>query len=213
MAKERVTPCEIPGPAGRLEGLLHHDEETPPTRIAVVCHPHPLFGGNMHNKVVHRLDRALFSEGYAVMRFNYRGVGTSVGRYDEGYGEDADARAAVDEMVRRYPGRPLTLAGFSFGAGRALSIGFDDPRVDRLIAVGSPEYALVDRPAEVSKPTLFLHAGEDELAPVSALRAFVARASGPFEVVIVEGSDHFFKDRLDAVEDAVRAFVRRELLA
>ena len=75
--------------------------------------------------------------------------------------------------------------------------------------MGSPEYALVDRPGALSKPTLFLHAGEDELAPVSALRAFVARASGPFEVVIVEGSDHFFKERLDAVEDAVRSFCRR----
>ncbi|MFO0728602.1 MAG: alpha/beta family hydrolase [Myxococcota bacterium] len=207
MVKERISPTEVRGPAGRLEALLHSVEGEDPARLAVVCHPHPLFGGNMHNKVVHRIDRALFAAGMAVMRFNYRGVGTSVGRYDEGYGEDEDTRAVISEMCARWPGRPLTLAGFSFGAGRAMSIGYDDPRVDRLIAVGTPEYALQDRSELITKPTLFLHAEEDELAPVEALRKFVARARGPLEVVIVPASDHFFKEHLAQVEAAVSSFL------
>ena len=106
----------LDGPAGKLEALLDAPEDAVPRAIAVVCHPHPLFGGTMHNKVVYRVARALRNSGYVVLRFNFRGVGKSEGRHDLGVGEIADARAALDWLRSRYPGLPYTLAGFSFGS-------------------------------------------------------------------------------------------------
>jgi uncharacterized protein len=205
---ERIQAVEVPGPAGRLEGLLHHDEARTPDEIAVVCHPHPLFGGNMHNKVVHRLDRALFSSGRFVLRFNFRGVGASTGRYDEGYGENEDVRAAIAYLRDRFGEKPLVLAGFSFGAARALEVGWKDDRVSRLICVGAPDYAfdgLDDR--KVTKPLLIVHGSEDEVAPIEPVRTFVTRLEGRFEFIVIEGADHFFPEHLDPLENAVRAWL------
>jgi len=106
----------LEGPAGKLEALLDVPEDAEPHALALICHPHPLFGGTMHNKVVYRTARALRNSGHVVLRFNFRGVGKSEGRHDLGVGEIEDARATLDWLRGRYPGLPYTLAGFSFGS-------------------------------------------------------------------------------------------------
>ena len=105
----RIETLLLDGPAGRLEALLETPEDAP-RAVALLCHPHPLFGGTMHNKVVHRVARALRASGYAVLRFNFRGVGKSEGRHDLGVGEIDDARAGLDWLRNRFPGLPYTLA-------------------------------------------------------------------------------------------------------
>src|SRR5215470_9551346 len=129
----------LPGPAGKLEAVLwtpHGD--TPPRRAALVCHPHPLFGGTLHNKVVYQAAKALDGLGMPVLRFNFRGSGLSEGKHDRGRGELDDVRAALDYLAARFPGTSLLLAGFSFGSWVGLRVGCEDPRVQRLIAIGAP---------------------------------------------------------------------------
>ena len=137
----RIESHLLDGPAGKLEALLETPEEAAPRAAALVCHPHPLFGGTMHNKVVHRVARALRSSGYVVLRFNFRGAGKSEGRHDLGVGEIEDARAALGWLRQRYPGLPYTLAGFSFGSRVILNLGCALPDVERLIALGFPPSA------------------------------------------------------------------------
>ncbi len=128
----------LTGPAGRLEALLWTSPETEPPFVAVVCHPHPLFGGTMHNKVVFQTAKALHQRGAAVLRFNFRGVGHSEGEHDNGRGEQDDVRAAIDYLVTEFLGSPILLAGFSFGSRVGLDVGCGDPRVERLIGLGLP---------------------------------------------------------------------------
>jgi alpha/beta superfamily hydrolase len=111
----RIEPLLLAGNVGRIEALLEEPEENEPVEAAVVCHPHPQFGGTMHNRVVYRLARGLRKAGCVVLRFNYRGVNLSEGSYDEGLGETDDARVALRELRERYPQLPAMVAGFSFG--------------------------------------------------------------------------------------------------
>ena len=119
----RIESHFIAGPAGRLESLLEEPEDREPTEACLVCHPHPLFGGTMHNKVVYRLARGLRKAGGVVLRFNFRGVNLSEGTHDEGAGEVEDARTALAFLRERYPELPYSLAGFSFGSRIALRRG------------------------------------------------------------------------------------------
>src|SRR5437868_4320456 len=127
----------IAGPAGRLEALLWSTrasgEDSAPPLAAVFCHPHPLFGGTMHNKVVYQAAKALHEFGVAVLRFNFRGVGESAGGHDNGRGEVDDVIAAVDYVEAEFPGVPLLVAGFSFGAWVGLRAGCADTRVSELV--------------------------------------------------------------------------------
>src|SRR5438105_922400 len=122
----KVQSVEFEGPAGRIEGLLKFREGADPAALAVVCHPHPLYQGTMHNKVVFATAEAFFSLGCEVLRFNFRGVGLSAGTHDFGRGEMEDALAAIDFLRERDPGTACHLAGFSFGAGVALQTACDD---------------------------------------------------------------------------------------
>jgi len=124
----------IPVDHGQLEAIIK--EPAAPVAAAVVCHPHPLGGGTMNNNVVYRAAKALGEAGLAVLRFNFRGVGASTGRYDGGAGEEEDALAALDLLAQRYPGLPLWMAGFSFGARVGLTVGARDPRVEKLLGIG-----------------------------------------------------------------------------
>ena len=125
-------------PAGRLEALLWTSPESDPKFVAVVCHPHPLFGGTMHNKVVFQAAKALHQRGATVLRFNFRGAGQSEGEHDHGRGEQDDVRAAIDYLAAEFPGRPILLAGFSFGSWVGLRVGCEDARVTQLIGLGLP---------------------------------------------------------------------------
>ena len=208
MSKERIQAVQIEGPAGQLEALFHQRADAEPRAAAVVCHPHPLYGGNMHNKVAHRLDKALFAAECALLRFNFRGVGASAGRHDDGYGEADDARAARDWMAARFPGTRLVMAGFSFGAARAMEAGWADERVVALVLAGAGEAAFEDRiAAEARAPVLLIHGTEDDTVPIEPARAWARDLQPPSELVEVSGADHFFGRQLEEIDAAVARFI------
>lgn len=194
----------IEGPAGALEALHEGpDEDTPITRAAIVCHPHPLYGGTMHNKVVFRLARAARRAGAAVLRFNFRGVGLSAGQHANGIGEQDDLRAAIDHMTARYPDLPLALAGFSFGSRVALRVYCANLRIERLLCAGTPvaigDWSFLER---CSGAKFFLHSSNDEHGPKDVMQRVFDRAADPKQLTWVESSDHFFTDALDRFEEA-----------
>jgi alpha/beta superfamily hydrolase len=193
----------FPGPAGTLEGLWK-EACGPPRGSAAFAHPHPLHGGTLHNKVVFRAVQALTDAGYATLRFNFRGVGASQGRHDEGRGEIGDFSAALDE-AQRLGGLPLVAGGFSFGSAVALRAVRSDERIAALVAVGLP-LATLPR-ASLGKPhvpALFVTGERDTFGPPALLAEFVG-SSG--RVVIVPGADHFFEGKLGDLEDAIAGFL------
>lgn len=169
------------------------------------AHPHPLHGGTLHNKVVFRAAKALAGAGYGVLRFNFRGVGLSQGRYDEGRGETDDFRAALDEAERR-GGRPLLAGGFSFGSAAGLRAIAGDERVRAFIGVGVPMASLrADPPPLPTVPALFVTGSQDVHGPPALLQEWAAKGSG--RIVIVQGADHFLEGRLEALEAAIHDFL------
>lgn len=198
----------LKGPAGRLEAILWTAFAAQPDFVAVVCHPHPLYGGTIHNKVVYRTAKALHQRGASVLRFNFRGAGQSEGVHDRGIGEQADVRAALDYLSTEFPGRAIVLAGFSFGSWVGLRVGCEDPRVISLIGLGLP----VDN-VEVSylracvKPKLIIQGGQDQFGSRANIEALFATIPEPKRLVIVEGADHFFAGHLDAIGTAIDAWL------
>lgn len=202
----RIEACLLDGPAGKIEALLEAPEDIVPRALALVCHPHPLFGGTMHNKVVYRVARALRSSGFAVLRFNFRGVGKSEGRHNLGVGEVEDARAALDWLRRRYPGLPYTLAGFSFGSRVILNLGCALPDAERLIALGFPaKRDPVGVLAHCTVPKVFLQSTHDEYGPPLEMEALYAQVAEPKQLIWIEATDHFFAGGLDELERQVGA--------
>jgi alpha/beta superfamily hydrolase len=195
----RIESLFIPGPAGRLEALLEEPDDTAPSETALVCHPHPQHGGTMHNKVVYRMARGLRSTGAVVLRFNYRGVNLSEGRYDDGEGELDDARAALDYLRARYPALPFTVAGFSFGSRIALRLGCGIAR--RVIAVGFPasykDKASLDT---CTTPRVFIQSTHDQFGSVAQIESIVAGLPEPKKLYLIEAQDHFFAGALEALE-------------
>lgn len=204
----RIESLFVAGPAGRLEAILEEPESGEPREAALVCHPHPLHGGTLHNKVVYRLARGLRRSGCAVLRFNFRGVNLSAGSYDEGRGEVEDARACVLELRRRYPVLPWTLAGFSFGsrvaADLAASLGDDGP--GRLILAGFPTvYGQFQAVEQSRRPRIFIHSTHDEYGPRDEFQMLYDRLWEPKKLIWIEAQDHFFAGALDEFERAVTA--------
>lgn len=203
----RIESLRIAGPAGPLEAILKHGPAPEVPFAAVVCHPHPLEGGTMHNKVVFHISRALWELGATVLRFNFRGVGTSAGTFDEGRGERDDARAALDHLARAVPGRPLCLAGFSFGSWVGAPVGCADERVTQIVAVGTPTRLFgSEELLDCVKRKLFVQGDGDAFGPVAELQALVARLPGPTALEVVAGADHFFTGRLDALRAAITGY-------
>lgn len=196
------TPIVLDGPAGRLEGL-YREAEGPG---ALILHPHPLYGGNIHNKVVFTLARVLGEAGLATLRLNFRGVGLSEGRYDDGQGEQDDLRAGLDFLARERPGGRLLLAGFSFGAWLALKAGVEEERVSGMLGVGSPAgWGDMDWLAPCGKPKLFVHGTADEYCDPRRLEEEFRRLREPKRLVWIDGADHFFLERQDELARAVAA--------
>ncbi len=199
----------LDGPAGRLEALHEGpDEDVDIVRAAVVCHPHPLFGGTLHNKVVFRLARAARNAGSAVLRFNFRGVGQSAGKHDDGHGEQDDVRTAVRFMQERYPELPLVLSGFSFGASMSLHVACKDSGFQSVIAAGTPvNRATFGFLSDCSTPKHFIHSTNDEHGSRERMEAAFEAAHGPKKLDWIEAKDHFFAGSLDEFERcALRAF-------
>jgi alpha/beta superfamily hydrolase len=200
----RIESHLLEGPAGRLEALLEEPEERAPVAAAVLCHPHPLYGGTMHNKVVYRLARGLRRSGIVVLRFNFRGVNRSEGVHDHGVGEVQDAAAALDWVRGRYPDLPCTLAGFSFGSRVILALGALRADVKRLIAVGFPaalgETGLL---GQCATDKVYIQSTEDEYGPQQAMINYYNRVSDPKQLIWIPASDHFFGGALQELEDRV----------
>ncbi|HET9532482.1 MAG TPA: alpha/beta fold hydrolase [Blastocatellia bacterium] len=195
------------GPAGKIEAILK-EPSGEVTRAAIVCHPHPLFGGTMHNKVVYRIAKAFQKAGFAVLRFNFRGAGQSQGEHDRGRGEQDDLRAAIKFVEERYPEAEIWLAGFSFGSAVMLRAACEDERIRALIGVGVPvsKYDF-DRVQTCAQPKLFVQGELDEFGTPADLERFVAALGEPKRLKIIEGTGHFFEDKLDELERAVAEFV------
>jgi uncharacterized protein len=207
----------LTGPAGRLEALLNAGSPNA-THAAVVCHPHPLYGGTLHNKVVFHAMKALNGLGFPVLRFNFRGTGLSEGEHASGLGEVEDVRAALDWLEREFT-LPVIFAGFSFGAAVGLRAAYSDDRVRSLIALGLPAVAVEDRVydfeflRECVKPKLFVSGSRDQFGPAGKLEALVNTFAEPKKLVRIEAGDHFFEGRLKEMRLAIEDWVRETLLA
>jgi uncharacterized protein len=200
----RIESLFIDGPAGKLEALIEEPEDRDPNHAVLVCHPHPQYGGTMHNKVVYRIARGLRRAGAVVLRFNYRGVNLSAGTYDNGIGEVEDARAALELLRSRYPGLPFSLAGFSFGSRIILKLGCETPGVSRLVAVGFPANSSDGQPlGQCPVPKIFIVSTHDQFCAVPAMEAYFAALPAPKELIWVEAQDHFFADALNEFEETI----------
>jgi len=212
----------LEGPAGRLEALLNAGPANA-THAALVCHPHPLFGGTLHNKVVFHTMKALNSFGFPVLRFNFRGAGLSQGEHDQGNGEVDDVRTALYWLDAEYH-LPLLLAGFSFGAAVGLRAACADARVRAAIGVGTPVVPVAEATEEprvyaldflekCTKPKLFVSGARDRFGPRAKLEALVASVPEPKKLVLIEGADHFFEGRLRELREAIEAWVTERVIS
>ena len=199
----------LEGPAGKLEAILWSPAGAAPKIAAVVCHPHPLFGGTMHNKVVYQAAKSLDSLGLAVLRFNFRGAGKSAGKHDKGIGERDDVRAALNFLATEFPDALTLLAGFSFGCWVGLRAGCEDKRVHLLIGLGAPvnnsdfSYLL-----QCPKPKLFVHGEKDQFGDPAKLKGLVATFPGENTVVVVDHADHFFAGQLHHLDAAITNWMK-----
>lgn len=196
----------LDGPAGRLEAMLW--TAPVPDRVALVCHPHPLFGGTMHNKVVYQAAKALHRRGMAVLRFNFRGAGLSEGVHDKGRGEQDDVRAALNYLDGEFPDSPTLLAGFSFGSWVGLRVGCSDARVEKLIGLGIPvNDSDLTYLRGCEKPKLIIQGGNDEFGSRANVEALFSTLPEPKRLVVIEGVNHFFEGKLNELGPAIDAWL------
>jgi len=199
---------KIPVAHGWLEAVLKEPDEAP-RGAAVVCHPHPVYGGTMHTKALYRAAQGLNEAGLVALRFNFRGVGTSTGSHDQGIGERDDLRDAMDWLEARYPFLPMVVGGFSFGSMVGLGVGVEDPRAVALLGLGLPvdkaeyDYSYL---ADTDKPVLVVQGEEDEFGSGAAAAAVLESMGPQITLVRVPGADHYFTERLDELKETVRGY-------
>jgi hypothetical protein len=202
---------ELHGPAGNLEALLEVPQDTEVIGCAVVCHPHPLHGGTMQNKVSHTLARSFIGQGFIALRFNFRGVNESDGEFDEGRGEVEDVFAAMDWLSANYPDLPLWNAGFSFGAAtaiRASALRRPAGLISIAPAISRFASSLSSQP---ECPWLILQGDQDELVAVDQTVAWVNELEPGPELQILEGAEHFFHGKLTLLREAIEAFIVKHI--
>ncbi len=197
----------LDGPAGDLEALLESPQDVEPSALAVVCHPHPVHGGTMTNKVAHTLARGFIGVGIPALRFNFRGVGKSTGSFDDGNGEVADVLAAVSWLRDEAPDLPLWLAGFSFGAAMAVRAAIEcNPAGLISVAPAVTRFAgNLDRQPEC--PWLIVQGDQDDLVDVEETIAWVNELEPGPELEVFPGTEHFFHGKLVLLRNAVEDFV------
>ena len=206
----------LSGPDGRIEAHHRHGA-TDQSPVVLILHPDPRYGGTMNNKVVFSLYQAFHKEGFACMRFNFRGVGQSEGEYSGGEAELADSAVALDWLRTQHPNAESAwIAGFSFGAWAGIQLLMRRPDVFRFVAV-SPPVNLFDFSflAPCPKPGLIIQGKDDEIVEESSVRGLVSTIEKQGRVVIdyqsIEGADHFFEGKSDVIDSHVRAYVNKEL--
>lgn len=201
----------LKGPTGRLEAMLWTAEKSAgePRRVAVVCHPHPLFGGTMHNKVVFQLAKTLHLHGAPVLRFNFRGAGLSEGRHDKGRGETGDVQAAIEYLATEFPGKPILLAGFSFGAYVGLRVACTDAGVTEAVGAGIPaDNSDLSYLTECRKPKLILQSTHDQYGSRERMEALYDRLPQPKSLAFIDAPDHFFAGKLPQMGDAFEKWLK-----
>ena len=199
----------------QLEGELHAPADA--TGAAVICHPHPLYGGNMHNNVVAALDEGFRRLGYATLRFNFRGVGRSQGTFDHGQGELSDAAAALDWVQSANPeARACWIAGFSFGAWIGMQLLMRRPEVEGFLSIAAPA-SLYDFSILAPCPSsgLFVHGDKDAVVPVSSVGTLVEKLKTQKGIVIeqniMKGANHFFDGKVENLMEVVNEYLDRRL--
>lgn len=200
----RLTPLVLQGPAGRIEALLQERDSHDHGVTAVVCHPHPLYGGTLHNKVAHRVASALFGMGVAVLRFNFRGVGASEGAFDRGEGELEDARAALGFLRERYPSARRWIAGFSFGSWVASRLAAGETDAEQLLLVAPPVHTQTFEEMRTSRvPKLVIQGTADDICKPENLERVFPQWADPKHLIRVPGASHFFDKQLAELAEAI----------
>ncbi len=193
----------IPGPEGELEGIFSYVSKRV-THLAILCHPHPLYGGTMHNKVIYSIAMALNQIGYATVRFNFRGVGRSSGTFNHGIGEQRDVEAVLDHFHRLYPDAYIVIGGFSFGAKVGLLVASRDERVSAVIGVGvTVDVADFSFLYDYEKAKLILQGTKDQYGSVSSLQDWFNKLQEPKKLVLIEGAVHLFDGKLTELKSAI----------
>lgn len=207
-ARPVTTALIIPGPVGRIEALLDSPQNADVSCVAVVCHPHPVYGGTMTNKVVHTLAKAFNDLGVPAVRFNYRGVGASEGAYDEGNGETVDTLAVIDWAKQRWPKARLWLGGFSFGGPVAIRAAVRR-NAERLVTVAPAiQKVAVDASNLPQIPWLLVQGDKDELVDAVEVQQWVNTVRNPPQFLLLPGVEHFFHGRLHELREAVVSWLR-----
>lgn len=208
-AATKIERLNIHGPAGNLEALLEWNPEWTLRQLAVVCHPHPLYGGSMHNKVVFRAAKAAVHLEIPSLRFNFRGVGHSEGEYAHGIGEREDARAAMDYLTGRFPQIPVSMMGFSFGSVVALAVGSADPRVNCLVGIGLPansaDFSFLEK---VKKPKLVVQGTDDRFGSRENVEKVFRSLKQPKRLRFVQDADHFLAGKLHDLQVEIQDFLQ-----
>jgi alpha/beta superfamily hydrolase len=197
----------LPGPIGNLQVQVDRPlASVIPPRVAVICHPHPQFGGTMDNKVVTTLARAATDVGWHAVRFNYRGVGASAGTYDEGRGETEDARAMVNWAAEQWPAYPPALAGFSFGAWVAIGLA-SEASLSRLLTVAPPIDRFAGTPARAPNcPWWLIQGMADEVVDADRVIGWAEALTTPPRIISLPGVTHFFHGQLSVLRGLAREF-------
>ena len=204
MKEEKVI---IPCDGLRLEGLLSVQEALPVRGGVVLCHPHPLYGGEMENPVVTTAAEAAVEEGFQTLRFNFRGVGESEGAHADGVGEEDDVRAAIDFLSSKVGGPSLILVGYSFGARVGLPVAIEDPRVKRVVAIAPPlEMYDFDFLKRSKKDKLVIVGNRDLYCPIGRLEKLYQHLEDPKSLVVIQGADHFFSYHVNLLTAPLREF-------
>ena len=207
-----IRSLSLDGPAGKLEALLNEGANTA-THAALVCHPHPVYGGTLHNKVVFHAMKSLHSFGFPVLRFNFRGAGLSQGEHDHGNGEVEDVQTALDWLDREFH-LPMIFAGFSFGAAVGLRAACPDARVEALIGLGLPVVPIDERHynydflRHCTKPRLFISGSRDRYAARGEIERLIGSLPEPKQLKIIEDADHFFEGKLHELRSTIEEWVK-----
>lgn len=205
--QKREEAVSIAGPCGELEGLYWQGPT--PQRLALICHPNPVKGGTMQNKVVSTLQRTARDAGYTTLRFNYRGVGASAGQHDMQFGEVDDAEAAARWLLERHPGLPLDVLGFSFGGFVAACLSgrleVQGQTIQRLLIVAPAVGRIKDQPLAQHCQMTIIQPELDEVIPPNAVYAYSQALARPHELITVPQCSHFFHGRLVALKELVAA--------